>query len=935
MLHRVLGLLALIVLAAPAASAQELRGTVRGSGDAPAVGVIIEATDLGTGARVANTLTDARGYFILRLPADALVRVRALRIGQRPTVFGEYQLAQGETRTEQLSLSGTSIVLERIDVVSRTVCSSMRDTGQVVATLYGEVRKALEATKLTSTQGQLTAEWVLTNQLTALTGDPIGTAEQRAFRGTTDRPFVSLPADSLARVGYLEAVDETYTYFAPDAEVLLSEAFVLGHCFQAVPWRADDRDWVGVQFRPAESRRRVVGIEGTLWLERTSAELKRLEYRYVNLPREVSGAPAGGDVEFLRLPSGAWLVQRWSIRMPKPTEFQEPIFRAGRQVGTSKVRRLRSFEVAGGEVREIKAGEQVLFVADGAGVVRAVERSASLVASLCPVPPSQKEGVLYGTVRDSAGQALPDVDIAVEWPQNARWIAEWQRAWETRRATTRSAADGFWFVCGVPRGEPLRIIATVGGEAQRAVASRLVAEVDGVETNVVVGLGLVDGVVGTVYGVAFDSLRSGGPWRGAEVRVLGGSQRAVTDSTGRFTLDSLPPGEHLVEILDDDLTLLRVSAPVIRVQVGAAGDSEAARIGTPSPDTYFAQVCGRARRDGEGVLIGEVRDLASARRSGLKVQARWLRTLMSRDSIERDEHLVEAQAAADGSFLLCGVPLDGEASKSGDVTVYASGEITLQAGTEALGSDGIAVRMNGVALRRRDLIVGSATDRGRISGRVRDQIGRPIAEATVLVGGVGGISTRSDSLGRWALDGVPVRSTTLTVRALGYAPFERTLDPVSGRLTGGEIRLEPAPQVLAANVTTATGGSGPQAYRAAFEERKRAYAFGTFVDDEAIARQPVVNQGWLRSQIPKTRLGTHRVLVGRQKIGFEVDKGFGAMDLCFPRWFIDGVDFGIPEAEEEERWLRSAKRVEAYKANLAPAQFNDFDGCGVILVWTR
>jgi len=49
-------------------------------------------------------------------------------------------------------------VLGRIDVVSQSVCGAMRDTGQVVATLYDEARKALRATQLTTTQGRLTAD---------------------------------------------------------------------------------------------------------------------------------------------------------------------------------------------------------------------------------------------------------------------------------------------------------------------------------------------------------------------------------------------------------------------------------------------------------------------------------------------------------------------------------------------------------------------------------------------------------------------------------------------------------------------------------------------------------------------------------------------------------------------------------------------------------
>ena len=74
------------------------------------------------------------------------------------------------------------------------------------------------------------------------------------------------------------------------AEVLLSESFVAGHCFHTEPWTRDGRDWVGVGFSPASARRNLVDIEGTLWLDRASAELRLLEYRYANMPREIRDA---------------------------------------------------------------------------------------------------------------------------------------------------------------------------------------------------------------------------------------------------------------------------------------------------------------------------------------------------------------------------------------------------------------------------------------------------------------------------------------------------------------------------------------------------------------------------------------------------------------------------------------------------------------------
>lgn len=75
--------------------------------------------------------------------------------------------------------------------------------------------------------------------------------------------------------------------------------------------------------------------------------------------------------------------------------------------------------------------------------------------------------------------------------------------------------------------------------------------------------------------------------------------------------------------------------------------------------------------------------------------------------------------------------------------------------------------------------------------------------------------------------------------------------------------------------------------------------------------------------------------MGVGQIGFGVDSGMGAMPLCCPRWFVDGVDYAQPQAVEGRIWSRQAVRVEAYKATEAPARYNDFNGCGVILIRTR
>ncbi len=131
---------------------------------------------------------------------------------------------------------------------------------------------------------------------------------------TTERPFVSLPAAELARYGYVRFErDGGATFFAPDAEVLLSDSFLDSHCFRVV--RGDDPTLVGLSFEP-HGRRRSPDIQGVLWLDRSSAELRHLEFGYTHLPAGLRSNRVGGRLTFERVPSGQWLVRRWWIRMP-------------------------------------------------------------------------------------------------------------------------------------------------------------------------------------------------------------------------------------------------------------------------------------------------------------------------------------------------------------------------------------------------------------------------------------------------------------------------------------------------------------------------------------------------------------------------------------------------------------------------------------------
>jgi len=912
-----------------ALSAQELRGTVRlAESNEPATGVIIEALDPATNARIASTLTDTRGYFILKLTAPRTIAVRGLRIGQRPTEFGTFTLAAGEVRTEAFALSGAAIALERISVVGRSVCGRARAqdardardarNAQVV-TLLEEARKAIRSTQLQSTEGELSAVWTLRSQLTSLQGRPLEEPTVQAFSSGTGRPFRSLPPGLLAEVGYLSIADDGYSFYAPDAEVLLSESFVETHCFQAEPWTKDARDWVGIGFKPAESRPGVVGIRGTLWLDRRSAELQLLEFDYANLPNVLRTSRAGGTVGFLRLASGIWLVNEWSIRMPRVAEVTIPSRGAGRGRIQQRVQRVNALAVTGGDVREIRQGERVLYAAANAGdvVPVVIARSAADMAELCPSPLGVREGVMWGVLRDSLGAPVGARALRLEWREDLRVLGADQRGWTPRRAQVTTGSDGQWMVCGVAQGAVVQLT------PMDALAR---VPMDSLGVEVVLRTAAPAGVAtGTVFGRVVDSLRAP-VVPSAEVRVLGGTQRAVADAEGRFALDGLPPGVHELLVLDDELLFLRVPLPTARVRVDADGSAEPAVLRTPSPRALFAAACGREPSAGEGLLIGELRDVDDITRRGVTVRASWSRTIVSANNVAEEPRSVESVSDSLGRFVLCGVPSEGEVSQVGNVATYASGEFTLTAGGNGLASGAVTTRLANAPFRRRDLVVASAQQGRAISGLVRDGLGRPVADATVSIAGSDSVRVRTNAEGRWTLAGVPMRSAQLQVRALRYLPMLIDLDPVDGKIEVAEIRLENAPQVME---TVNVRGIATSTTAAGFEERKRSYGFGTFLDESTLRQQAVVTAEYVASRTPRARAGNGELALE------QAGSGFAALTTCKPRWFVDGVDFGKPPADEERSLLLRAVRIEIYRASLAPPQFNDFDGCGVVVIWTR
>ena len=389
-------LLAATLLAPALAGAQLLRGVVLLPDSAtPASGVVVSALAAG-GTEVARTVTIGGGAFELALPAPGRYLIRALRIGFDPTTLPAVDVPAAGRRDLRIVLAARAIVLTTVRVRGERVCRVRTDSAQLVVRLWEQARAALAASEFVDRA--LPSSGTTLGYVREL--DPLRhtVVSETLFvrQGPTIHGFAGISADSIAKVGYVEREAGALIYHAPDAAVLLSEHFVDGHCFRVVPSAADrDAGNVGVGFEPSSQGAAGTDIAGTFWLDAATAQLRRLEFRYVGLPREAGAADARGMVEFARLPGGGWIVGRWSLELP----LVRPTLRG---IGMARLTPY-GLQQSGGVVIELTRGADTLRYDPWVRLDVRLESSAAAVRS--PLSHLALVGTQHAAIADADGVA--------------------------------------------------------------------------------------------------------------------------------------------------------------------------------------------------------------------------------------------------------------------------------------------------------------------------------------------------------------------------------------------------------------------------------------------------------------------------------------------------------------------------------------------------
>lgn len=347
---------ALLLIAAPL-PAQIVRGRIvdQATGGAlPGAHVVLVDT---AGREGASVLTTDDGRFAIRAPQAGRYALRVQRIGYGSTRSDAFSLGPEETIEQQIAAPSVSVRLDAITVNEKARCSTMEGEASDVARVWEEVRKALTATTLTRSQ-QLVA-YTLRHFERDLDASGKNVKTERTWDNDTfgKSAFSAVQPESLAEHGYSRQEENTTHYFAPDAVVLLSPEFLQHHCLKLQAAKGDSANLVGLAFAP--TRKDVTEVEGALWVDRQSAELRSLEFRYTGLPVKARGPAFGGRVDYQRLPTGAWIVRDWVIRMPIVT-LAAPVTAQGYGLTTpyddTKTRaRLVAVHEEGGSVLESKS----------------------------------------------------------------------------------------------------------------------------------------------------------------------------------------------------------------------------------------------------------------------------------------------------------------------------------------------------------------------------------------------------------------------------------------------------------------------------------------------------------------------------------------------------------------------------------------------------
>lgn len=347
--------------------AQSLRVLVSDSATgSPLSGAVVSLT-LGSGDSVRAAITDKLGSAHIPLKRGGQYRLSVRRIGYSPMRGLSIEIAPtGETvfRNAMRSLASVVATLDGVSVKGSTSCSTLRD--ESLSRQWGRVRVALDALVAAEANRaiQVTAERIERER------DSNGVVRyQRISRttGTSSRPFVSAPLEEIEKRGFVWTNRDTTVWNAPDANVLISDGFVSGHCLAGGEGRRLSSNDQTLVFEP-NNRPASADVKVSLVVDSARAIPRALSFEYV-WPRSVAfvgplASKLGGQLQFEELPNGLLVVRKWNLTIPRIVKLLSSFPLQGRDrsgAGVDRSYAIATVQEFEGSLTEIRGLDGELF----------------------------------------------------------------------------------------------------------------------------------------------------------------------------------------------------------------------------------------------------------------------------------------------------------------------------------------------------------------------------------------------------------------------------------------------------------------------------------------------------------------------------------------------------------------------------------------------
>jgi hypothetical protein len=425
-----------------------------------------------------------------------------------------------------------------------------------------------------------------------------------------------------------------------------------------------------------------------------------------------------------------------------------------------------------------------------------------------------------------------------------------------------------------------------------------------------------------INGTAVDSIR-GGYLAGAAVRVNGTSHVSMTDSLGRFRIDSVTVGSHRLELIHPLLDTLGMvlKTPPISFR---AGDNGSIRLSIPSGQTVVAAKCSATEREaGPAAVVGMVIEAeGDAPATGAGVSLEWTDLEPTEKGFRKVIQRRNGTVKDDGSFRICGLPADlsanAVAARRSDSTSVVGVHVGPFLSVITLFLPGRAsAAVTGP--RRSGVLMGTITGPDRA----------PIARARVAVDGEGDAAVSSDN-GAFTLAGLRSGTRVVSIRALGYQPVERVVTITSLSPRTLNIQLEKFVAVLK---TVRIGAIRDAALeRVGFAERKRDQPTGKFFTPEDIERRNPQRLKHLLETVQGLRGGCTRYFID----GVKLTSANSDPRLDLPQSSPTSRDDSTPDS-----FLNPAElgAVEVYNHINAPGEYLSIEPngrtCDIVVIWTK